>query len=634
MALLISSWLWGQLLRLSGVVSTVLGWFTLFTAQVVLLGYGLSALGKLNEWGYWTVGSLILAGIGGGVAIGVKGKRLLFGSLPKFSFSLDTFHRRLGVMVGMTILLVGVANLVLVVGTVPNNSDSLSYHLSRAAYYWQYGSLDRYYANYWAQITHLKVPALLLGYLFGVTGRNESLLQLIQFVSYWISLLAMFGIARRLGATIVHALLAAGVGGLVTVGIAQATTTQNDWLVTVYAGISFYFLTSSLSKTPSDHPMLTGLATGLLLATKTTALAIVPALLFWSWIMGQWSLKKWRSGVWVIIPFLLLTLPAGYIENKQYSGHLLGPTFMRQLFTFEGQPPSKIAQFGAMNMLRYGFEFLDLDGLPDLPPIHQINQWISYPPRWVVTRLGIDLEATAGIRMNFTFQYDDPLRADEDQAFWGILGFGLFGMTAGLILLGRVRAQMGFALVCCAISFGLMQAFSGPYDRFHARYFLTMVIWLVPAFALTLPFFTQSRFWRSYLLGVIAVGCLSALSTVLIRPDNPLFSIQFGTTERTSKLLLDRLDQFILSRPDCVPMREFERLVPAQATVAVYLPDDACEYPLFGQKWQRTLIPIRWIEIPNTADYLLYDQTIFAYPLPTDQHLGLNWYLRNCSELC
>ena len=80
------------------------------------------------------------------------------------------------------------------------------------------------------------------------------------------------------------------------------------------------------------------------------------------------------------------------------------------------------------------------------------------------------------------------------------------------------------------------------------------------------------------------------------------------------------------------PVKRYEALVPPGATVAVCLLEDALEYPLFGEKLTRTLIPVNSFlkglqPIPANADFLLFTSQILT-PLRDDEFLGETWYLR------
>jgi hypothetical protein len=79
-------------------------------------------------------------------------------------------------------------------------------------------------------------------------------------------------------------------------------------------------------------------------------------------------------------------------------------------------------------------------------------------------------------------------------------------------------------------------------------------------------------------------------------------------------------------------LRRYEELVPQTATVAVHLPPDSYEYPLFGPRLERRLIPINSFRLgrqslPADADVMLFSSAL-EKPVDTDVWLGTDWYLR------
>ena len=80
----------------------------------------------------------------------------------------------------------------------------------------------------------------------------------------------------------------------------------------------------------------------------------------------------------------------------------------------------------------------------------------------------------------------------------------------------------------------------------------------------------------------------------------------------------------------------FERLVPARARVATALTPGTFEYPLFGERLTRILIPVNpfWTAsrpIPIDTDFLVFsDALIEPHPgdIYLDEQYGSKYYLR------
>jgi hypothetical protein len=102
---------------------------------------------------------------------------------------------------------------------------------------------------------------------------------------------------------------------------------------------------------------------------------------------------------------------------------------------------------------------------------------------------------------------------------------------------------------------------------------------------------------------------------------------------------MDRLGQLIRNTPPEYheAIRKFDQVVPKDATVATYLYVDSFEYPLFGERLTRTIIPINsydkgLLPIPDDAEYLLYVESFPCANFQEDIHLGADWYLRKLTD--
>ena len=640
-----------RLLRLAGIVETILAFFLLYTAHIVLIGYLLSSLNQLRNLIYWSAVSLLLAGVSFLILIAIRRGEKIFPHLePNFFldaiasvqgwYARDTtlFEKLLLTPLLLTALLLWMANLVVVVFTAPGNWDSVTYHLARVAYFIQHNNLNYFDANYWAQIVHPKNSALLILFTYLVSGRNENLTQLVQFVSYGIAVGAVYAIARRMGQGKNRSIFAATVSALLTSWLMEATTAQNDLTLTAYVGTIVCFLFAYRETAQRKYLGLSALGIGLFLGVKASSFLVVPSIalivLYIFLSHGSEVQCRWRDFLFflggTLVALLLFTLPAGYVENYQHFGGLVGPRGVGEIHTFEGKPAGYIITNGTRNLLRFGFDFLSLDGLPRIGPIVRVQALIRFVPEEIVRGLNINLETTEATRVPFEFQKTP--KAHEDASSWGVFGFLLVWIMVLLSLIGVIKSTDAKMLALALVIFVLLQSYEGPYDPWRGRYFITGAIFAVPIVGFSLR--ARAPAIRAYLLFVVLLGCIAALSAVVLRNDGPLISLNYQGKRIESLFAMNRIQQ--LTRGNVTyyePAAAFDRLVPGKATVAVYLSGDSCEYALFGQHLTRTIIPIRPFNkglqpIPSNADFLLYTAKYFPCMLPTDIHLGADWYLR------
>jgi hypothetical protein len=151
------------------------------------------------------------------------------------------------------------------------------------------------------------------------------------------------------------------------------------------------------------------------------------------------------------------------------------------------------------------------------------------------------------------------------------------------------------------------------------------------------------RTWFRYLvIAIVWAGCLSAIAAVVFRINSQLVSVSYEGVEYKSVFAMDRVEQLTRNRAEYrEPLAAYEAQVPRDAVVAIFLPEDSYEYPLFGRGLTRRIIPINSFDgstndtelrpVPPDATHLLYAD---GYPCvrSTDIALGADWHLRRLTD--
>lgn len=649
-ALFIACFFWVRTLRIESKVEAIQTGFLVLAAHIIAGGYILSALQQLGSLPHWAlfsgVAALLSAGVGHWYGRNILN---LHFSTHTIRQQWQTFYRELSRFeklalspLAFTFITLQILNLLVIFLGHPNTWDSMTYHLARVAYYLQHNSLAFYEANYWAQVVHPKNSAILLLFTYLVSGHNEHATQLVQYIAYLISVLTVFAISKKVGQNAGRSLFAALLSGLITEWLLQSTTTQNDMLLTAFIGVALYFLFAFRSTLHYRYLALSALSMGLAVGTKSSAFmagtpvaAITIYLLFSVKDNLQFKLTRFAFfSASVLIAIVAFALPAGYLENYRLYGHPIAPTYVREMHSFSGDSPSYVFVNGTKNIIRFGFEFLSLDGLPPIELVQNTQTLLRKVPATIFTLLDIDLythEANYGF-----FGYNKIPSTNEDSSYWGVFGFTFGWLAALLTLLGIIKSNDFKALSAAAIIFLLAQAFIGPFDPWRGRYFTVAALLLFPITGFWLGI--KSPLVRGYVLTIVLIGCLSAVTTVLFRTHTPLISNDFSGYPEKSIFLLNRFEQITNSVPDYYePLHNFEKEVPANATVAIMLNEDAPEYPLFGQDLTRTILPIHSFlhglqPIPPNAQYLLMVESSPCLNPKTDLKLGAGWYLRKLHE--
>ncbi len=658
--LFLSSYALVRIIGAEGAIETLLIFFCVATAQIVAFGYVLSYVNHLGNVRGWAVlSSLTLVLFSALALIGPKRRQILPGFNPvaltkriaavKKWYLEETsgFQRLLLIPMGLVTLSLGTLNLVIILSTAPHNFDSMAYHLARMAYYLQQNNLDYFPANYWAQVAHPKNSTLLLLYSYLVSGRNENMTQMIQFVSYWVSICSVYAIARKIGRNRTEGLFASLVSALLIEWVLESTTTQNDMLIAAYSGAATYFLFAFRDVQHRKYPVLAALSISLALGASAKTLLILPSALILGWYIlsaGGKTVKRLSNlayfGVALILALSLFTLPSGYLENYRTFGSPLGPPELKE-HSFIGKPVEYVARNGSKNMLRFSFEFLALDGLPPVNAVRKAQSLLYAIPRGFVEWAGINLEASEDVLAPFHYEKPSIFFSNEDWSSWGVLGFFLVWIAVVLGAIGIIKSSDARILSFAALIFFLAVSFGALYEPHRGRYFTACAVFAVPVAGSFVSI--RHRLLRTWVLIVVFMGCISAVSAVLLRPARPpvpimALSQSFPEIRKfeflpTSVFDLDRVGQLMTNAWTSYPtIKLFDMAVPKDATVAVFMYGNSYEYPLFGEYLTRKIIPINsfagdFQSIPPDADYLLYTKG-FPLALSTDTNIGSDWYLR------
>lgn len=657
-----NSWILAALCR-PGRIVTRIAWIFLFgIAQIVIAGQALSLLGRLDDVFYWTAALLAVTAVSSaaGVVLRVPRRFLI---LPRLEIgkgfgNLGVMERAVIYCLASTVLFAGILNLSVIIFSAPHIWDNMVTRLPRVAYWLQNGHLGYYHANMYTQILAQKNFEIVLLYTFLASGLNENLTGLLQFLSYWFALLAVYGIGRETGLRRPSAFFAALVFGLLTQILLQASTANSDLFLAALLGVLVYSLFAFRNSGRIAHLGGAAFALGLAVGTKASVLLAAPSLV----LLGAYAFFARASvafrerlkalGVFCALSGLSLAifaLPSGYLENLARFGHPIGDEAFRKINTVEGKSRGEAFVQGVSHLAATALDFFSLDGLPPVRASVGLQSGMHFFPRKLFEAAGLPLESRPGDNW-----YDDkpwyfgkPPVSHPDYSYWGVLGFTLVWPAVFLLLAGAVKSPAGRILAASAVLYAIVFSFSGAS---WGHYLIYAAVLAAPCCGYLFP--VRKKLWRVYTTAAAGLGCLSALTALLFQYRSPVIFDQAVWLEsrlppawrdlmpiptRTDSIFSrDRLGQLLRDGPIFeVPVRRYEEEVPPGAVVAICLNPHSYEYPLFGEKLSRKLIPINSFwgglqPIPLEADYLIWaDDFHQAFgKRETDLHLGKDWWLR------
>ena len=176
----------------------------------------------------------------------------------------------LAVATGLALLYV----LALIVGTPPANHDSLTYHLTRAAF-WAQDDRVGYIADAYDERLNAHPPnaEIVLTFLLEV-GRNERLAGFVQFTAAVALAVGVFSLARKMGLARGEAAFGALLFLTLPIVLLQASTAQNDLVAASFLLAAAVFVLGDSRR----ELLLAAVATALAVGTKVPAAYGLPVL--------------------------------------------------------------------------------------------------------------------------------------------------------------------------------------------------------------------------------------------------------------------------------------------------------------------------------------------------------------------
>ncbi len=536
---------------------------------------------------------------------------LALSSSEKILFSILTFGLAISLIVNLLVLFL----------SFPNEWDSMTGHLVKCAYYLQNGNMDRIHGTTWSiDYYPNSLPTL---QIFGYHFFGEKGFRLIHFLSYFVFIFACYSTALIISKSKKGAVLAALAAGLLPSALIQATTTETDMVQTAYLSLLIFLILKAYKNPIRINLYLVVWMTSIWISHKVTFILIGPAVfLLIAFILFKKPeiRKSLLPSIFVfLIGIAIYVLPNGYLGNIKEAGKLglstlSAPEIVMKWHGIGQYSTGDKARNFALNIIRYSSDFLQLDGIRSLEAGNNINHvfrkipnaffQIFHPERdqfWVVAP--------------FVLEGDPRYEFYKERPFWGVIGF-LWVLPLMLILLIKSRKkalydkELVLVFILAAIIHFLSLSASAPYDPIKGRYFMNMAVWCLPL--ISLSFFSRS--FIKY-LGIIAIlVVISSTMAISFRSLYPLFGSE-------SFLRTNRIEQLTITRPELYDAYvNFEKLVPDNAIVALGTQQEHedFEYPLWGNEFKRTLIPLHPFRsavkpIPSNAEYLFYSEGVFEY---------------------
>ncbi len=595
-----------SILRLERTPARILAMFVFGYGHIILTSRVTGTLYLLSDRGAWLVVQAVLVALVLAVWGWMKQPRLGI-DWPHLGWPSREEWLAAGLLAVVVVVYIVLAGLVLYVP--PNNQDAMVYRLTRVMFWLQFDSFYPFEIIKSHITSYPQNHEIAMMWTILMNGTDQ-LTGFVQWMSATMTGVAIYGITQLIGGTRRQALMAVFLWATLPMVMLQASSTQNDHVVTAFSIIGIYGLYLGIRESNRPALLLSGLAIGMGIGTKLTIAFLLPglalaALLIWLKEPRRLFAPMVRWAIYSIIGFLLFGLYS-YAVNILAYGHILGQA--------ENDPTTRI-EIGRLQLLvnntgAYAYQFVDFAGLPAR---------LAIPLAEAKTDL---LRQFTGSDQPFQFPLPDENRGHlihEDYSWFGIIGFTVFlpGLVYGLVQGIRQRDPYLIGLVVMAVGFFLVHAFALLWSPYRGRYHIMMIAVAAP---LTI-WLLQSR--HRWMVGLrwLAAG-VAVLSTAVVLTRNPLKPL-IGP-EATAIENLDRNGLYMEWYHQHIGnLAEFDRQTPPDATIRMVERPFPFIYPFWGESLSRDILPIygNFVSLEQAAAaqpvFLLGDPLDVTYP-PSD----------------
>jgi hypothetical protein len=510
-------------------------------------------------------------------------------------------------LLGVAVAASWVYELVLVLGAPPNNWDSLTYHLARAAAWAQHGGV------YW--IPHVPTDRMnefqplaeqQVLFLFAAAGRAV-LFALPQYLAGLAASLSVFVAARRLGYAVSAAAFAALLFASFPLIALESTTAQNDLVAAALPAVAAALILDGAAA----GVVVAGIGLGLAPGVKLTTAFVLPVPFALAWLRGRAAFL--RVAIAAAASFLLLAV-WGFVLNAQHTGHLLG--YGRSLRPYKATPslvgtPTSLFMivYRQLDLSGFGYSLtLLLAGVGVVAgtfvacvgalrghrraaiPAGSLIALVLAAPRLTpdvahglhiaADALGLPVAAqvTAGAR----FFWGVSGGASEDLSSFGVLGGPLLIALSTVVLLQRRKVVLRWIALALPL-FLVLLSLTSKYNPWLSRFLIVPV-------ALAAPLLAGLERRRA---AALAIGFIAALQLALVHVHNqqkPLHAQPRPWNESQAQAL-----SFTFRSQFGTAYAALGRRVPAGACVGAAVGADDPSFLLFGDSLQRrlTFLPLR-----------------------------------------
>lgn len=531
--------------------------------------------------------------------------RKFFSPFPKID--LGEFKKHPPILIlGAAVLAFLVVSIFLILLVPPNNWDSMTYRLSRIGFWLQNSSLE-FFKTYDVRQNSYSTNAQILMMWCIAFIKSDIFAGFVQWVGYLGTILLVYGIALELGASRNQSIFAGLVWASIPEVMLEATSTQYDIAVTFFLMAYIFFLLRGIREMGWRGILISGISLGLAIGTKATAFFALPGIFIGTlFIFYKVKNNFWKNlTLWITFTSFGIIIFGSYvyIQNYLYYGTIFGSESLIKEVTNVSDLNHRVSMF--YNLFHTWYRFLDTSGIP----------YITIP--------------------GF---FQTPFQ--EDFAGYGLIWL-LLGVPAFFYSFYRGFFKNDFlrgGIFIIAVGYILVFSYVVHNDPFIFRLLIPFTAMVCPLVA---SFYPQEdkrnkkqKIYKGVIIAIAVIGAIQVFISTVANPSKPLVSkpsILFSPLyfRYMGKSLFDMdfyekrfmvHDRF--KAPEMLIFRELDKFAKSGSRVGIIGSTDTWDYPAFGRRFERIVIPIvvkdeepdADVFIKYNLDYLIAYAPIQASP--------------------
>lgn len=437
--------------------------------------------------------------------------------------------------------------------SVPNNWDSLAYHLPRIEHWIQNKNINFFPTHIPRQLYMWPLSEILMlqiRLLISVTS-----VHFIQWFAMIGSIFSISYIAKKIGMNKELQYMTAVIAATIPMGILQSTSTKNDYLLSFWLVCSAYFFMLLMRNKNRWNMLFFGVACGLAIQTQPiAAFYITPLFIYLSKEIVE---RKIKLILLVPLFFSILFLTAPHIiRTYQLYGNYTGPE--ANIYVIQSFEPKYIVS----NMIKnISVHFSSFDKV--------LNQQIYNAVAHVHSIMGVDIN-TPITTWNFATFEIHTIDADEDYA-GNFIHFCLILISSVYVFLGTKRKQNIHFFTPVIVGWLLSIIFlkNQPWiSRFQLPFFILMA----PMIALC---FKHTK--KICIYGVVMLVSISSMYFVCMNKTRPIIGPDSILLKTDEQIMFAKQPKLLQSYKETIFFLKKHEL----RKIGVYFFDDTWEYPLW-----------------------------------------------------